>query len=380
MAFKWFYDYNVEIEHAMRLTREFTGVTGSELQHLRAEIQATASTYGKEYQEVLEGVDLLMANFHLTSEEAIRTLNDGFMIGADINGNYLQLLKQYGPVFKDAGFSAQQLVALIQQTMSGIFSEKGLEAIKQASARLREMSSSTRASLTAIGIDVDKLQQQMQSGDMVGAIQTVTDRLKTLNGNTQEYGNVMADVFGRQGKFSSQEMIESLGDIDTNLQHLKDSAGEYGKAMEENQQATADLEEEAAKMFGAGENGWETVKTRADTYWKQALANAIKKTRDLLGRFAEMGKKSKVFRTVAQVVAGAVWGMTGVIVDMFRAIGAGFKAIGSWIDAFVKALSPTTYTWAHLMATSLLRSIERKVLRQERARAYQCHIPFQHVK
>ena len=48
-----------------------------------------------------------------------------------------------------------------------------------------------------------------------------------------------------------------------------------------------------------------------------------------------MGKKSKVFRTVAQVVAGAVWGMTGAIVDMFRAIGAGFKAIGSWIDAFV---------------------------------------------
>ena len=57
MAFKWFYDYNVEVEHAMRVTREFTGVAGDELIHLRAEIEATASTYGKEYQEVLEGVD-----------------------------------------------------------------------------------------------------------------------------------------------------------------------------------------------------------------------------------------------------------------------------------------------------------------------------------
>ena len=88
MAFKWFYDYNVEVEKAMRLTREFTGVAGSELVHLRAEIEATASTYGKEYKEVLEGVDLLMSHFGLTSSEAIRTLNDGFMIGADINGNY----------------------------------------------------------------------------------------------------------------------------------------------------------------------------------------------------------------------------------------------------------------------------------------------------
>lgn len=126
MAFKWFYDYNVEVEKATRLTREFTGVTGSELTHLRAEIQATASTFGKDYKEVLEGVDLLMSHFGLTSSEAIKTLNDGFVIGADINGNYLQLLKQYAPVFKDAGVSAQQLVALIQQTRSGIFSQQGL--------------------------------------------------------------------------------------------------------------------------------------------------------------------------------------------------------------------------------------------------------------
>lgn len=337
MAFKWFYDYNVEVEKATRLTREFTGVTGTELTHLRAEIEATASTFGKDYKEVLEGVDLLMSHFGLTSSEAIKTLNDGFIIGADINGNYLQLLKQYAPVFKDAGVNAQQLVALIQQTRSGIFSQQGLEAIKQASARIREMSSSTRSSLEGIGINVTDLQRKLATHEieMIDAVQMVSDKLKETSNNTQEYGNVMADVFGRQGKFSSQEMIESLGDIDTNLQHLKDSAGEYGKALEDNQQATADLEEETAKMFGAGEHGWETLKVRADTLWKTSLTNVIKRIRDLIGRFAEMGKRSQVFRTVAQVVAGVIWQLTGGIIDAFRAVGAGFKAIGSWIDAFV---------------------------------------------
>jgi len=337
MAFKWFYDYNVEVEKATRLTREFTGVTGTELTHLRAEIQATASTFGKDYKEVLEGVDLLMSHFGLTSSEAIKTLNDGFVIGADINGNYLQLLKQYAPVFKDAGVNAQQLVALIQQTRSGIFSQQGLEAIKQASARIREMSAGTRASLEGIGIDVTDLQRKLATHEieMIDAVQMVSDKLKETSNNTQEYGNVMADVFGRQGKFSSQEMIESLGDIDTNLQHLKDSAGEYGKALEDNQQATADLEEETAKMFGAGEHGWETLKIRADTLWKTSLTNVIKRIRELIGRFAEMGKRSQVFRTVAQVIAGVIWQLTGGIIDAFRAVGAGFKAIGSWIDAFV---------------------------------------------
>ena len=284
MAFKWFYDYNVEVEHAMRLTREFTGVAGDELIHLRAEIQATASTYGKEYQEVLEGVDLLMSHFGLTSEEAIRTLNDGFRIGADINGNYLQLLKQYGPVLKDAGVSASQLVSMIQQTRSGIFSQQGLEAIKQAAARIREMSTGTRQALQGIGIDVNAMQDQLRTKqiEMVDAIKMVSDKLKEVGGNTQEYGDVMADVFGKQGKFSSQEMIESLGDIETNIDALIEASGEYGAALDENQKATADLEEETARLFGTGENGWETLKTRADTFWKQALSNVIKKIRETL--------------------------------------------------------------------------------------------------
>ena len=337
MAFKWFYDYNVAVEKATRLTREFTGVTGAELTHLRAEIQATASTYNKDFKEVLESVDLLMSHFNITSSEAIDTINKGFAVGADINGNYLDLLKQYGPVFKDAGFSAEQLVALIQQTRSGIFSQQGLEAIKQASARIREMSSGTRNSLQAIGIDVDDMQRKLvtRQMDMADAIKMVSDRLKELPSNSQEVGNVMADVFGRQGKFASQEMIESLGEIDTNLDHLIEKAGEYGKALSDNQKATADLEEESAKLFRTGEGGWETMKTRADTLWKSTLANILKRMRELLVWFAKMGRQSQVFRVTAQVIAGVIGESIGQIVDLFRGLGTGFKAMGAWVDAFV---------------------------------------------
>ena len=350
VAFKWFYDYNVAVEKATRLTREFTGVTGAELTHLRAEIQATASTYNKDFKEVLEGVDLLMSHFNITSSEAIDTINKGFAVGADINGNYLDLLKQYGPVFKDAGFSAEQLVALIQQTRSGIFSQQGLEAIKQASARIREMSSGTRNSLQAIGIDVDDMQRKLVTRqiDIADAIKMVSDRLKELPSNSQEVGNVMADVFGRQGKFASQDMIESLGDIDTNLDNLVKKAGDYGKALSDNQKATADLEEESAKLFNVGENGWETIKTRADTFWKSTLANILKRMRELLGQFAELGRRSQAFRVTAQVIAGVIGYCIGSIVDLFRGLGAGFKAMGAWVDAFV-----TTFKSAFLVIRDL---------------------------
>lgn len=350
MAFKWFYDYNVAVEKATRLTREFTGVTGAELTHLRAEIQATASTYNKDFKDVLESVDLLMSHFNITSSEAIDTINKGFATGADINGDYLDLIKQYGPVFKDAGFSAEQFVALLQQTRSGLFSKQGLEAIKQASARIREMSSGTRNSLQAIGIDVDDMQRKLvtRQMDIAGAIKMVSDRLKELPSNSQEVGNVMADVFGRQGKFASQDMIESLGDIDTNLDNLVKKAGDYGKALSDNQKATADLEEESAKLFNVGENGWETIKTRADTFWKSTLANILKRMRELLGQIAELGRRSQAFRVTAQVIVGVIGYCIGSIVDLFRGLGTSFKAMGAWVDAFV-----TTFKSAFMVIRDL---------------------------
>ena len=338
MTFKWFYDYNVEVEHAMRLTREFTGVTGNALVQLRAEIQATASTYGKEYKEVLEGVDTIMAHFHLTSQEALRAINDGFQSGADINGDMLAKLKQYAPTFRDAGISARELVALIQRTRSGIFSEQGLDAIRMGATRMREFSATTQKALQSIGIDTAEMQSKIRSGQMTmfESLQEVARHLKQMPDNAQEVGEVMSAVFGRKGKFASQEMIENLATISTDLDVIKQKTGEYGKALDENRQATANLEYTSATMFATQENGWETIKTRADTFWKTALNNVILKLRGVLVWFGKMYKGSEVFRVVANVIVTGIRLMVGSIFALFQGVGNGFKAMGSWVEAFVK--------------------------------------------
>ena len=199
VAFKWWYDYNDGLAEATRLTREFTGLTGKELSDLRDGIQATADTYGKDYMDVLRGVDTITAHWHTTQQEALDALNKGFASGADLSGNMLSLLSQYAPTLKDAGYSVEQVLALIQQTRSGIFSEQGLEAIKQASARLRNMTTSTKDSLRGIGIDADEMARKLATGqmDMGDAIKLVAHQLKTVGTNSQEAGAVMSDVFGR---------------------------------------------------------------------------------------------------------------------------------------------------------------------------------------
>jgi phage-related minor tail protein len=212
MAAKWFYDYNMGVEQAMRLTREFTHTSGQELSNLRAEIQATANTYGKDYKDVLQAVDTLMSHYHISGKEAIDTINDGFQAGADLNGDMLQKLQQYAPTFRDAGISADRFMAIMSQTRSGIFSEQGLDAIKQGSARIREMSNTTRTALQKIGIDVDEMQAKLRSGQMdtFDAIQQVANKLKELPDNAQEVGEVMSAVFGRQGNRKQTAQLRYL--------------------------------------------------------------------------------------------------------------------------------------------------------------------------
>ena len=307
MAAKWFYDYNMGIEQAMRLTREFTHTSGQELSNLRAEIQATANTYGKDYKEVLDAVDTLMSHYHINGKEAIDTINDGFQAGADLNGDMLQKLQQYAPTFRDAGISADRFMAIMSQTRSGIFSEQGLDAIKQGSARIREMSNTTRTALQNIGIDVDEMQAKLRSGQMdtFDAIQQVANKLKELPNNAQEVGEVMSAVFGRQGKFASQEMIESIGSMVTEIEKLKKTTGEYGELTDELREKEVELQKAMADVFGTGNEGFEEMTLNAEIFAKDGLTGIVKGLKNVVVWIKKTWNENLILRgAVAYVAAG----------------------------------------------------------------------------
>ena len=330
MAFKWFYDYNMQIAEATRLTREFTGLAGQDLENLRAEIQATANTYGKEYKEVLEGVDMLMANFHLDSEEAMKVINDGFQAGADLNGDMLQKMQQYGPAFHDAGIEAEQLVALIQQSRSGIFTKEGLDAIRMGSSRIREMSSSTKEALEGIGIDTDEMQAKLRDGTLTTfeALQQVSGKLKELPDDAQEYGEVASAVFGRQGKFAAHEMLEAFDEIDTSLDNLKGTTGEYGELTDQLREKEVELQKEMAGLFGSGSEGFESLTLRAKLYVKDGLIQIVKKLKEWVQWFKNVWNQSKAVRVGLAVLIG-LWRVMQKVAQLpIKMILTGLKTIG----------------------------------------------------
>lgn len=340
-AFKWFFDYNQGIAEATRLTKEFLGVEGEALRGVRDSIQATADVMGKDYTDVLKTVDALMAQYHISAEDAIKVVNEGFAAGADLSGDMLAKLQQYAPTFHDAGLKADEMVAIIAQTRSGIFSDKGLDVITMASKRIREMSTATASALDNIGISSKQVESDLVTGAKTtfDVIQEVSARLKELPQNGQEVGEVLKDVFGRTAAEGGLQMIEQLDTMSTKMEDVLEVTGEYGQLQLEQIEAQNELNDAVSTLFDMSDQGWENMIMRVKIFATKTLAALIRKIVDIINYFIDLYNESMTFRAVVQgiiVLFKGMWETAKLVFgNMLAAIKGVAKALAGVGDIFV---------------------------------------------
>lgn len=344
VAFKWFFDYNKGIEESTRLTKEFLGLTGDNLKAVRSEIQATADTYGKDYKETLEAVDVLTSQYGYDTQEAIKIINDGFQSGADLNGDMIAKIKQYAPAFHDANISGKELVATIQQTRSGIFSDSGMALIQMGSKKIREMSTATAGALDAIGISSKKVQADLESGSKstYDVIKMISTRLKELPQNSQAVGAVLKDVFGRQGANAGLKMIEQLDTMNTDLEKLKGTTGEYGEKMNEQREANEELNRVLAAMFDMSDKGFGEMLISVKTLTVQGITKLLKGVINVINYFIDLYNESMVVRAGVQAIVvnfKNLWSTVklvfNLIVDAVKGVGRNLKGLADIVEGIV---------------------------------------------
>lgn len=277
-AFKWFYDYNNGIREATKLTMEFTGMGLENAKQFRDEIQGVADVFDQEFKPTLQAVDALAANFGIGWGEALQVVKDGFVAGADLNGDFLNKLQRYPQYFNEAGLSASQFVAILTQTRSGIFTDKGLEAIKMANTRIRELSDQTKEALDNIGISSKQVEQDLQSGarNTFDIVQEVAAKLSELPDSAQVVGETLKEVFGKKGADAGLALVRSLKDINTNLDEVKSQTGELGRLNEELIASETELNKAISHAFDITGGSFETLTTKAQVWFNTALGWLVK--------------------------------------------------------------------------------------------------------
>jgi hypothetical protein len=334
-AFKWWYDYNAGLVEATRLTQQFTGKSGDDLKAFRNEVQAVADSFNADFRETLIATNALSKQFGISANEALQLVKDGFLSGADANGEFLDTLKEYPAYFKEAGISADQFVAIVAQTNKmGIFSDKGVDAIKEANLRLREMTTATAAALDGIGISSEQVQKDLQTGTKTtfDVIQDVSAKLAELPDNAATVGAAIADIFGGPGEDAGLQYLRTLKDISTNMDEVKGKAGVLAQLQEEQLQSQIELQNALSGLFDATGGNFETLTTQAKVFVNQGLTAIIKGVIDVVNYLIELYNESVLIRAIWNgIVAGfkttfdTLGNLFGFFIDIVKATGTALK-------------------------------------------------------
>ena len=225
-----------DIQRVNSIDISLTGLTGKDLSALQSRAKAIATTFGTEYNDVMQAANNLSKAFGLSAQEALKLMQDGFVAGANANGEFVDTLKEYPRYFKEAGISADEFIAITANAAKqGIYSDKGVDTIKEGNLRIREMTTATAAALDAIGISSSAVMQQLQNGTTTTfqVMQQVGAKLAELPASSNKVGTAIADIFGGPGEDAGLEYIKSLATVQTSLADLKDGANTAAKSLQD---------------------------------------------------------------------------------------------------------------------------------------------------
>lgn len=267
-AFKWWYDYNSGLVEATRLTQQFTQLTGSALKDLRDEISGISDTFGTDFRETLQATNSVAKQFGISYEQAADVIRKGFAAGANANGEFIDTLKEYPAYFKEAGISASDFVAIIAKSnQEGIFSDKGVDAIKEGNLRLREMTTATASALEGIGISSKKVQEDLQSGAKTTwqVMQEVSQKLSELPESSSKVGTAIADIFGGPGEDAGLQYLTMLKDIKGGIDDVIEKQGDMSTSLLEVNNAATECKKAFNNLFDSTGGDFETFTNRLKT-------------------------------------------------------------------------------------------------------------------
>lgn len=271
--------YNDELAKQDQITTVTTGLKGDDADKMTDMARALVDTYNVDFRQAINAANTLMSQFGTTSEDTMQLLRDGMqgMIEGD-GGKLLSMIQQYAPAFRDAGVSASQLIAVIQNSEGGIFTDQNMNAIVMGIKNIRLMTNATSEALAKLGIDGEEMTRKLNDGSMsiFDALKKVAQAVEGTSSSSQAAGEVMQQVFGRQGAMAGTKLGEAIASLNLNLEETKRQTGEVGESFAELQQANERLNKAIRDCFEY--DGWEQMANGIKSKLYTALADVLEIT------------------------------------------------------------------------------------------------------
>lgn len=304
-------DVTLTYERLFDTVGDITQLTGEELRETTAGIKTLSETFDQDFNEVLLASNAIVKSFgeeNVSFAESLELIEKGFLASAGANDNFLDQLQEYSVQARETGITQDQLLqVLIRSTQEGIFSDKGIDLIKEGGLAIREETQATRDALqNAFGQTfTDTLLNSVREGSITSfeALQQVSSQLDQLDSQARQ--QVIADLFKAPGEDASN-FLNILGEIDGDVDSLIDTTNAYTQRVLAQKDATQELNEEqsilAAQLQGLGaELG--PLTTQLQTFATQILNDVVLGFR-AINREAETGGLLGLLQSAVPGLAG----------------------------------------------------------------------------
>lgn len=333
---KALFDLQQRIEGQRKEVELLTGAIGNELDILTAKTAATSQTFGVDFNQTLQTTNAITRELGGTFAENSDAIASGLAVVGSQGDELLDILKEYPAQFRDSGIEVGQFVAIATQSIQeGVFSDKGVDAIKEAGLRLRELPKATKEALDGIGLSSQAIEEGLRNGTttVFEEIQKVSARLDELPPQSAEVGTAVADIFGGAGEDAGLRYLTTLQNINTSLDETIAESGRFAQQQLELQQVNADLELSFNQLLG-GADGFFTDATIGA---KQLLANGLRGLiiglEALINYFIDLYNESIVVRGAINAIWANIQTAIDVIQGAFFVVVNNFKALGRIIKA-----------------------------------------------
>jgi hypothetical protein len=300
----------------------FTGATGNVLTDFVSKSKAISTTYKKDVNDITVAANTASKALGIGFNEALDAIEAGFRKGADSNGEFLDNLKEYPAQFAAAGLSIKDYLAIsIEAANQGIYSDKGLDVVKEFGLRIREQTKTSKDALVgAFGEEfTGELFENLNNGSITTAeaLSLVSGKMGDTEVAGDKLQTVIADVFGAAGEDAGLAYILSLEKILKNTDDVTKSTNQYQTQQEILYQTNLDLEASQSELnesFTKFGGEFTIISSKAKIFFNNLLGGLLDFANEFPATLKAMGAGLTTFFTT-----GSISGALKANRDVFRA-------------------------------------------------------------
>ena len=296
---------------------------------------ALEDVFGFDIMESMRGVNSLMDQFGITSDQAFNLIVQGAQKGLNQNDDLLDIINEYSVQFKNAGYSADDMFNMLANGVeSGTWSVDKLgDAVKEFNIRMSD--GSAKDAVEALGFSWEKVSEDWgKGGDSAKEVfNMLVNELDGLETTTEGY-NIGVGLLGTMYEDLGQEAVLALSNTEGAINSASD-------AMAQMDGAAYDTLESSLSQLGR------TVKAEVVQPIAEKLTPAIKDSVNfvnervgpavewLLSHLPEVGI---ILGTIGSVIAAMKWGSIVGQISKISGAFSGFKTAIAAIPGPVLAI------------------------------------------